>query len=243
MLGRAAEYGASTWAHYPDKTSVFAVRVRYEPFDPDGSPDSKPIAALTEGLNSYSGSFAKAEVDYKTVNPRDREDGPDNEIGTHLSYRMHFAADYQPISPRGWRWADDPSSALPEDLNFAKAIPVTEHHLTWHQVVNPPWDVIHSLQGKVNQGELLGCPEGTLLFEGADANKLFRAGFDSGPSEFSWQIRYLFRERSVKHGGAVYGWNHYYREKPPGWVEVTNGSDRLYELADFLPLFRSGTAS
>ena len=52
-------------------------------------------------------------------------------------------------------------------------------------------------------------------------------------------FHYVFRERSVKHGGLVYGWNHFYREKPPGWVELINGTDRLYDLADFSTLFQS----
>ncbi len=238
VMGKASEHGASASAHYPGKPSVLAVRLRYEPFDPDG-PDEKPLAELTEGLNSYSGSFARAVVDYRTISGRDRDDGPDNEEGTHLTYRMRFAAEYQPIPARGWTWADDPSIPAPDDLNLAKLIPITEHHLIWHQVIQPPWEKIHALQGKVNAGEFLGCPEATLLFEGAEANKLFRAGLETGPSEFCWQIHYVFRERSVKHGGQVYGWNHFYREKPAGWAELTNGESPVYDPADFSPLFRS----
>ena len=241
VLGRASEHGGDTWVSYPGKTSVFAIRVRYEPFDPN-NPDSKSIAGLTEDLNSYSNSFAKAVVDYKTVSSRDRGDGPVNELGTHLTYQMLFAGEYQPILPGGWSWADDPAAPVSGDLAPMKMIPTTEHHLTWHQVINPPWEMIHNLQGKVNSGVFLSCPEATLLFEGAEANKLFRAGFEAGPSEFCWQIHYLFRERAVKHGGGVYGWNHLYRESPPGWAELTNGFDRLYDLADFLPLFVSQAA-
>ena len=240
VLGRASQYGPSVPVHYPNKPSVFAVRLRYEPFDPD-NPDLKSLAGLTEGLNSYSGSFAKAVVDYKTIIARDRDDGPDNEIGTHLTYRMRFAAEYQPIPARGWTWSDDPSIPAPDDLHLVKRIPVTEHHLTWHQVVNPPWEQIHSLQGKVNAGEFLGCPEATMLFEGAEANKLYRAGLETGPSEFCWQIHYVFRERSVKYGGQVYGWNHFYREKPAGWAELTDGTHRLYDLADLSALFQPAT--
>jgi len=240
VLGVAVTYGGTTWAQYPGKSSAFAVKLRYEPFDPDG-PDVQVLDDVTKGLNGYSGSFAKAVVDYRTVSLRDRDDGPDNEIGTHLTYRMRFAAEYQPITARGWTWADAPSIPAPDDLHLTKVVPITEHHLVWHQVINPPWDRIHALQGKVNAGEFLGCPEATLLFEGAEANKLFRAGFDEGPSAFCWQIHYVFRERSIKHGGQVYGWNHQYREKPPGWAALTNGTDRLYDLADFDPLFRSAT--
>lgn len=241
VLGAAASHGGSTWVHYPGKSTAVAVRLRYEPFDPDNV-DVKLLAELADGPNSYSGSFAKAVVDYRTITPRDREDGPPNELGTHLTYRMLYAGEYHPIPARGWTWQDDPAAPLPDDINLVKLIPVTEHHLTWHQVINPPWAAIHALQGSVNVAAFLGCPAGTLLFEGADANKLFRAGFEEGASPFTWQIHYVFRERSIKHGSQVYGWNHYYREKPPGWMAVTGAAGPLYDSADFSALFQSQPA-
>lgn len=239
VLGVATSFGSSTWVHYPDKPSVFAVRLRYEPFDPD-NPDAKAIPSLTEGLNSYSNSFAKATVEYETVNGQDRTDGPTNEAGTQLTYRMCFAAEVEPLLPRGWQWEDDPSLLVPDDLSLAKRLPVTEHHLTWHQVVHPPWEAIQNLQGTVNAGVYLGCPAETLLFEGAEANKLYRAGLESEISAFCWQLHYVFRQRAIKHRGAVYGWNHAYRENPPGWVRLTSGGAWLYDRTDFSPLFQSG---
>lgn len=238
VLGAAASHGGTSWVHYPGKESVFAVRLRYEPFDPDG-PDVKAIAELTEGLNSYSGSFAKATIDYRTVTGQDRDDGPTGEPGTQLTYRMTYAPDAQELLAGGWQWEDDPAIAVPDDLPLAKHVPITEHHLTWHQVIDPPWDAIHGLQGKVNAAEFLGLPAETVLFEGAEANKLFRAGFEEGPSPFTWQIHYVFRERSIKHGGEVFGWNHFYRDNPPGWVPLSNGTDRLYDAADLSVLFQS----
>jgi len=238
LLGTAVPHGASTWLEYPGKSSVFAVSLRYEPFDPD-NPDPQALTDLTQGLNSYSNSFAKATVQYRTVSPRDRDDGPENEIGTHLTYQMLFGVEQCEITPGGWTWVDEPSIPAPQDVPLLKTIPVTEHHLTWHQVIRPPWDTIRDLQGKANLGVFLGCPEGTVLFLGAEANKLFRSDFDAGASEFCWEIRYVFRERAVKQGGHVYGWNHFYRADPPGWAELTNGTDRMYDLADLATLFQS----
>jgi hypothetical protein len=238
VLGLVGDEGAKGAVYYPGKPSAAAIKVRYEPFDPD-NPDAKEIPDLTSGLNSYSNSFAKATVEYQTVTARDRLDGPLNEEGTHLTYRMLFEAELEPIIARSWHWADIPSIGLPEDQALVKRIPVTVHHLTWYQVIKPPWDVIHDCQGTVNSTEFLGCPPGTLLFEGAEANKLFRAGLDEGPAAFCWQIHYVFREKSIKHDGQVYGWNHAYRENPPGWAEPTHGADRLYDAGDFAPLFQS----
>lgn len=50
--------------HYPGKPTVSAVRLRFEPFDPN-DPDVQAVDDTTTGLNSSSGSFAKAIVDYQ----------------------------------------------------------------------------------------------------------------------------------------------------------------------------------
>ena len=63
-------------------------------------------------------------------------------------------------------------------------------------------------------------------------------GLDEAHPELFWKIHYVLREKAIKHGGQTYGWNHYFREKPPGWVELRAGGQRLYELADFSPLFQ-----
>lgn len=238
VMGTAIEFGGVGSVHYPGRPEVHAVRLRFEPFDPD-APDVQTLEDLTIGLNSYSGSFAKAIVDYQTLIDRDRSDGPDNQPGTYLSYRMVFHTDPLSLTTESWEWDDQPTATLPADLELIKAVPLAEHRLTWHQVINPPWAMIHATQGKINEEEFLGCPPETLLFEGAEATKLFRAGLADDFADVAWQIDYVFRERSIKHGGNVFGWNHIYRGDPAGWARLTNGSDYLYDTADFAPLFVS----
>jgi hypothetical protein len=240
VLGIVAQHGASTWVPYPGKPTAFAFRLRYEPFDPD-NPDCKPLTDLTAGLNSYTNSFAKATVEYRTVNPVDREDGPENEAGTHLTYRMSFDVQTAELLPGGWTWEDQPALPAPDGLVIAKAVPGTDHHLTWHQVIFPPWEAIRSLQGKVNATAFLGCPAGTVLFLGAEANKLFRSGLEAGASPFCWQIHYVFRERAAKQGGQDLGWNHFWRPDPPGWAVLVNAAGPLYESADLGLLFQSAS--
>lgn len=237
VLGDAAEHGGQISVSYPGKSLAKAIRVRYVPVDPE-HPDDQELALLAEGLNSYSGSFAKAVVDYSTIIPQDRYDGPENELGTYLSYNMFRAVDHETVRPGGWQWTDN-SQAIASDFELRKRIPVTEHHLTWHQVVNAPWAAIRQQQGTVNDAEFIGCPAGTILFDGAEANKVFRAGFEEGDSPFCWKINFIFRERSVKHGGGIFGWNHFYRESPAGWVEIDNGTDKLYDSSDLMLLFQS----
>jgi hypothetical protein len=242
VLGAAVTHGGSTWVGYPGKRSVYAVKLRYEPLDPDGL-DQKTLAGLAAGLNSYSHSLAKAIVEYRTTSGRDRTDGPENEPGTHLTYRMNCVAEYQALSPRGWQWEDDPSQVLPDDPPLARRVPMTEHHLTWQQVVNPPWEAIDRLQGTVNAQPFLGCAAETLLFEGAEANKLYRAGIAAAASTFCWQIHYRFLQRAVKQGGQTVGWNHGWRGEPAGWARLINSRGPLYDRADFASLFQSARTS
>jgi hypothetical protein len=238
LLGVSSAYADAQRAAYPGKTTVLAQSIYFEPLDPD-SLDEQALTDVADEMNNYSGAFAKALVDYRAIGERDRTDGPENESGTRLSYRMRFAAEYQSLSPRSWRWEDDETILPPEDLTLVKRIPATEHHLTWSQVVNPPWSAIQSMQGMVNQSEFLGCPAETLLFEGAEANKLYSAGIQDGASGFAWEIRYVFREKAIKQGGQTYGWNHFYRESPAGWIRLTQGTANFYDAADFAVLFQS----
>jgi hypothetical protein len=237
ILGDAAQLGASNWVHYPGKDSAFAVSLDFEPLDPL-SPDTRPLGDLTEGLNSYNGSFAKATVVYRTVSSRDREDAPINESGTQLTYSMTRGFDAIEITPAGWTWEDQPAVAVPTDAPLLRMTPYTDHQLTWKHVVRPPWDTICAMQGKLNQGVFLGCPEGTVLFVGSEASKLYRSGLEAGPSEFCWEIHYTFRERAIKQGGNVFGWNYAYRPNPAGWAKLVNATGPLYDSADLAMLFK-----
>jgi hypothetical protein len=240
VLNVVTEYGAATWINYPGKPTAFAMRVRYEPFDHE-NPDYQALRGLTEGLNSYTNSFAKATVEYQTVNPQDLAGGPAAEPGTRLMYRMLYSVKTETLLPGGWEWADLPTAVVPANLAPAKEIPVTEHHLTWDLVISPPWDAIRGLQGKLNSAVFLGSPAGTMLFLGAEANKLYRSELGAGATEFCWQIHYVFRERAIKQGGQVLGWNYFWRPDPPGWAMLTNGAGPFYEAADLNLLFQSAS--
>lgn len=100
VLGLSARHGGQTSVAYPGNSLATAVEVKYEPVDAE-HPDSQEIGLLAEGLNSYSGSFAKAMVNYGTITPRDRSDGPENEAGTHLTYSMSHAAGDMYVMPGG----------------------------------------------------------------------------------------------------------------------------------------------
>lgn len=237
VLGEATASGGRNATAYPGKNAACALRVSFQPVDPE-QPDSQELGQLAVGLNDYSGSFAKAIVEYGTLTPRDRLDGPENEAGTHITYAMSHAVGDATVRPGGWLWEDN-SQAISTYYKLSKRVPVSVHYLTWHNVVNPPWTAIHQLQGKTNDAAFLGCPAGTVLFDGAEAEKTFRAGAAAVEPSFAWTLKYLFREHSIKSAGSVYGWNHIYRESPPGWVKITNGTGYLYDAGDFGALFVS----
>ena len=223
---------------YPGQPQTVAVRMKMEPLDPDAI-EWNSVQDIASDLPGYGGSFLKSTVYYESISGDDRNDLPETPPGSWITYRMEIGAVEEILSLADWEWADQPNTALPNDYNGVKRIPYTEHHLTWNQVAGPPWSAMSRLQGKVNQTAFLGCVPGTLLFDGAVGHKLYRKGdtINDPPSSFTWQIRYVFRERSIKSDGHVYGWNHFYRPSPPGWIELVNGFEKFYDAGDFNELF------
>ena len=223
---------------YPGQSQTVAVRLKMEPLEPDAI-ELNSVQNIATDLPGYGGSFLKATVYYESIAGTDRNDLPDTPPGSWLTYRMEIGAIEEILPLADWEWSDLPHLALPGDYNGVKRIPFTEHRVTWNQIVGPPWTAISQLQGTVNQTAFLGCEPQTLLFDGAVAHKLYKKGdtISETPSSFAWQIRFVFRERSIKSGGQIYGWNHFYRQAPAGWVELVNGTKKLYDSGDFNELF------
>ncbi|MGD9128248.1 MAG: hypothetical protein PVH19_12800 [Planctomycetia bacterium] len=238
LLGIDAIYGGGMTTSYPSKTNTYAIKIRFEPLDP-AYLDEKELASLTSDINSYSNSYAKATVEYITIDPSDAGSAY-TEDDANLTYQMYETGEYLSVGSGGWSWTDT-STAIPSSQTLTKWVPIREHHLTWDITDEPPWSTIQSLQGTINNSTFLGCPAGTVLFTGVNARKRFLADFDEDPCPFFWRITYVFRERSVQFGSSTYGWNYVYRETPAGWVEVTNGTDKLYDSADLTTLFPSST--
>jgi len=238
ILGTGGNHGGRPWAPYPGKDGVYAVAIRFAPADPDAIQTfSEADLSPEECLAGYSGSFAKAVVEYATVTPTERDDTPAAPEQTHLSYRMEYGLIDRPVLASGFFAEDDPQTPLSADVPLTHTIPFTDHHLVWRQVVGPPWQAIRELQGTVNNDVFLGAAPGTLLFLGATTNKIFRGNFDDGVSPFCWEIAYHFRELAIKHGGDVYGWNHIHRDNPAGYVMVVDPDGPLYDSGDFSRLF------
>jgi len=241
VFGTSAQLPKDRRLLYPGRRDVYAYSLRFEPFDPDAV-GVRSLTDITNDIVDYNGSYVKAVVEYHTTDKRDRIDGPINEEGTSITYRMLIQSEEQELPAANWHWSDTHSAVPPETL-LIKHLPFTELKVTWSQVVNPPWEAITFLQGKLNDAAFLGCNAETLLFMEAEANKLYRpgSGLDDGPSSFVWAIQYLFRERTIKMNGNTYGWNHVYRPATGTWQTVNNAGSPLYDSGDFNTLFATVT--
>lgn len=247
LLGDGQQFGGLPSAGYPACSAAIAAEVRLEPWPP--APDDQgPFADITVQLNSYSGKFAQIVVDYELLDTSHaRRDLPQAQQGTLLSYRMDFGGEYLTLAGETLRWESDPTIPVPAAAVPTIRVPVSEHHLTWHRAVNPPWEAMRSCAGTVNQSAFLGAPAETVLFEGATADKRFLGIDGLRLPAFGWQITYVFRERTIKAGGSTFGWNHRYRPLPqdfPGWDRLVDQRGQpLYRTSDFTPLFQFGAVA
>ena len=236
VMGNASLFDYRSSTYYPNRTNVYPTRITFVPANAT-SVVRKTCEKLHTDLNSYAG-WALATVEYETLSDTDLTFGPDTESGTKLTYRLAWESVENAISPEGWAWADS-GAALPTDRDILQRTPEALHVLIWSQVLNPPWVTIQETQGKINVSTFLDCPAGTLLFEGAQANKLYRTTFEAGESPYCWAITYTFRQRAVHHNAQTYGWNYIYRPSDGTWALAKNQGHPMYDSADFNPLFVS----
>ena len=238
IMGNDSQFDYRSAAYYPGRTSVFPTEISIRPAD-EGAITRRTLTQLHTDLNSYAGSWAYVTVKYQTLSSdTDTEDTPEPESGTQITFRLDHEPREEEFSSSGWVWSDT-SAALPADLVLIKRSSDALYQLVWHKVLSPPWETIMNTQGKINQSPFLGCPAGTLLFEGALSNKLYRSTFEEGESTFTWAITYTFRQKAIHHDGDTYGWNYQFRASDGSYAIPTNATLPLYDSADFTLLFQS----
>jgi len=194
LLGDAYVFGGSGRKAYPGKSSVVAIRVRLEPAENDLV--EQQIDGLGDGLAAYHG-FARVTVDYELLAPSDRADLPVVEEKTFLTYHMEVGHETLTLAGNDLVWPGNSSAALPSDADGAIALPFARHRLVWHRTLAPPWAAIRNSTATLNTAEFLGAPAGTLLFEGATAEREFLRIPDLADAEFAWRLEYSFRENSL----------------------------------------------
>jgi hypothetical protein len=241
LLGGGYEFGGLGPAGYPDCLGAVAVRASLEPWPP--APDEQgAFDDIASQLNSYSGKYALIVVEYEVLDARhSRTHLPRPRAGTLLTYRLDLGKEHIILPAESMLWSSDASLPVPPEAVPTIRVPISEHHVTWHRAVNPPWTAIRACLGTVNGAEFLGAAPETVLFDGATAQRQFLGVDALRQPQFGWQIGYVFREMTIKAGGNLYGWNHRYRPLPqddPGWDKlVDRHGNSLYRSADFSSLF------
>jgi len=242
LLGDGYDFGGRRRAGLPPGRSVVAMRVSIEPFE--SRPDYQAqFDDVERQANRYSGQYAEVTVDYELLDAgRSRRDLPEPEPHTFLTYRMDSWGQYLALAQQSYTWESQPAQAVPADAFPSIRIPYPQHRVQWHRVLDPPWEAIRQAIGCVNTEEFLGAPAETLLLEGLTADHEFIALDAFDEPAYAWRLQYVFREKAIKYGGGVYGWNHAYRPLPttaPGYDRLcdANGAG-LYTKADFSVLFR-----
>ena len=132
----------------------------------------------------------------------------------------------------------------PKDLSIplVKLIPIVEMSYRWDWAIDPDFDTITSVIGKVNvqtEEKFLGKPKpGTVLFLGYQATPRYHYTTKFESTEKVWTIEYKFAKRLISEEGETYGWNHAYDTVKGKFVsvkrKVEGAADRdLYAATSF----------
>jgi len=112
-------------------------------------------------------------------------------------------------------------------------IPMVAYTVTYERVPKPPWADIISLVGKVNEIPIFGGPPGTVLFDGAHADRQIGRGPDFQKSNKIWKLSYKFLYHPK-------GWNKVIHPETLEWVDVQAMVDAgkvCYESGNLKELF------
>jgi hypothetical protein len=196
ILGSGYVFGGTSPVSYPGVADVLATSVQVVPLTDDMI--KQTLSGLTTGLNSYHG-FAKVTVKYILASSSALSTGVLQEVApqTYLTYRMELGYDSVTFPGGDLLLPGNPQVTFPADAQGTLQLPVTHHRLTWHRVLNPPWTAIRQTSGAWNDAEFLGAAAGTLLFDGANAEREFLSLSELNEPQYGWNIEYSFRENCL----------------------------------------------
>lgn len=171
------------------------------------------------------------------------------ENGNLIEYEQQESGEFITVPSRGLKWASD-GNALPADVHAAYPTSTTKHHITWSNVMNPPFALMASMINKVNSVAFLIPSSGQVFVPGS---LLFAERSTSITLTFqgttAWKIGMTFLEKSQTQwsttgdgpigGSTVYGWNYQWRDdlgifdRP---INATTGA-HTFQSADLRLLF------
>lgn len=243
LLGDGYEFGGSKRLAYPNWKNVVAVHIQSEPFPPAPDPQDSFDDIATQ-INTYTKPteqrFIKLTIEYELlvveISGVSGLELPGPEPDTFLTYRMDLGGELIKVPAHNLHWRDKPNEPPPKDGVINYRVPITEHHLTWHRVINPPITAIRTCRGLTNNALFMGVQDGSMLFDGATMEREFTTfdSFESG--QWAWALSYVFLERRQR-------WVETWRADPvddPGWDALLDGKNRYVAGGgvDLTQLFR-----
>lgn len=112
-------------------------------------------------------------------------------------------------------------------------IPLVAYTATYERIPKPQWATIIALVGTVSTTKMFGAPPGTILFDGAHADRTAGRGPDFTKSSRFWKVAYKFLFHPQ-------GWNNVLHPESLKWVPANSvdGAGNLpYETNDLKQLF------
>lgn len=240
LLGDNYEFGGLSQSQYPDRIAVRVVRVRVEPFTSDV--EGQSLTDIQADLNTYT-SLAVVTVEYgiRTADMPRAPSLPAVPEGTYVEYSLDFGVEQMDLPGLAFTWTDQPAQPVDPQATPSIIVPLLQHRLTWHRVTNPPWTAIRDASGTVNNASFLGVAAESLLFAGAQSERVFTGVDGHDEPQFAWRLVYTFQERTINYTGNTYGWNHTYRSLPntsPGFDKLVDANgENPYGTSTFTDLF------
>jgi hypothetical protein len=215
---------------FPGIAFLFCESIEAEPLHPDG--DFSAAALAGASVATYA-NRAKVTINYSNL---------PYESDTLLTRRFSFSGEFLTIPSAALKW-EGGEVVQDEEISAAKIIPMIEHSITWHRVLEAsiPWDDIKNDIGRVNESAIDNAyfdnvAAETLLYMGAELNFTY-----STDGSKVWTLEHRFQERRVKIAEDVFGWNHFQRPSDGTWKKlVDDNGDTVYPTmttADVLALF------
>ncbi len=201
ILGEDYQSGVSDPVAYPGAGDITAIKVKVEPLNDDL--EIQDLGDLAGGLNAYQG-FAKVTVSYK----KQDEYLMLNAVASiasqsQLTYSTKLTYDEVTLPGGDLLLPGNTQVAFPTGSQGVVRIPVTKHILTWSGVTDPPWTAIRNSKGTWNNAAFLGCPAGTLLFDGANVKGVFPSISSLSQCLDGCTLEYTFREKPLSAQSSI----------------------------------------
>jgi hypothetical protein len=198
--------GAVWW--YPDRPELTVSSLRFEPFHDDQEPDTFPSKygklKVTMELSTDQDIFNAFWLTDESFFAY----GPgvvfDSRIWT--SWKRTTGGEFNTLPQSGLIWESD-GKVPGNNVRAGVLVATVDHHLTWKFCPAPPQENIRIALGTVNKYTFLGCPEGTLIYLGAET----KYDIVNRHGRF-WSLDHKFSEKDQSTDPAdPMGWNFFLR--------------------------------